>query len=607
MKDDNVLDSWKEIAEYLNKKPRSCARWEKKLGLPVHRIDTQSSRSKVFAYKSEIDQWRNELASSSNFKKKIFMENKWLWRGLAASGAVLILVFIILGRIPKIPLISTSGNPSLAIIPFQNLNSSPYDEYFSEAIINELVNTLIRLDTIKVIPPASISNANRVNSPINPKQISEKFGIDYVLGGKIRKAQKKIYLSVELIRAKDEAKIWNDNFEEPLENLALIQNKICSRIHESLNLRTSKNFSSISNYGKDINGEAYDSYLKGNYLLSKFNGEESDPWKLYSQGKYYSGRGTQDANELAINLFNDAINLNNNFAQAYIGLASCYMNYVNFNWDLNISWLNKAESLIEKAQALSPDLPEYFSNLMKIYILKDKCFFENHDSLIGRLAEEGIKKFPLHAQLNSLVGYYFFQKYEKGGKEEDFAKALEYKEKGYWLNPYDLNNIVYAKLLMLNREFLKAIEICEILEKDDPSLMTSFVLAEIFYYMGDLDKSKIIFEQLKMPLESKVESLFYLGMIASQKREIEETKIIIQEIHRLALGEFNFFEDDLKWASIYFGLGEKELGYKHLQSFFSQSRIQKEKYIHYRYIDLDKNFNPFKEKEEFKKILRMEN
>ncbi|MEN6312247.1 MAG: hypothetical protein ABFD80_12000, partial [Acidobacteriota bacterium] len=51
-----ILDSWKEISHYLNREIRTCQRWQKDLGLPVYRIDDKSPRSKVFAYKSDIDQ-----------------------------------------------------------------------------------------------------------------------------------------------------------------------------------------------------------------------------------------------------------------------------------------------------------------------------------------------------------------------------------------------------------------------------------------------------------------------------------------------------------------------------------------------------------------------
>jgi len=65
------LDSWKEISNYLNVSTRTCQSYEKKLKLPVYRIDNNSKRSKVFTFKSEIDKWllRNVQI---NKKKTIF-------------------------------------------------------------------------------------------------------------------------------------------------------------------------------------------------------------------------------------------------------------------------------------------------------------------------------------------------------------------------------------------------------------------------------------------------------------------------------------------------------------------------------------------------------
>jgi hypothetical protein len=51
------LNSWKEISEYTNRGIVTCWNWARRLGFPVHRIDKSSSRSKVFAYKSEIEKW----------------------------------------------------------------------------------------------------------------------------------------------------------------------------------------------------------------------------------------------------------------------------------------------------------------------------------------------------------------------------------------------------------------------------------------------------------------------------------------------------------------------------------------------------------------------
>lgn len=62
MKEKEILNSWKDIARYLERDIKTCYRWEKELGLPIHRIDDTSSRSNVFAYREEIDLWLKEKA-----------------------------------------------------------------------------------------------------------------------------------------------------------------------------------------------------------------------------------------------------------------------------------------------------------------------------------------------------------------------------------------------------------------------------------------------------------------------------------------------------------------------------------------------------------------
>jgi predicted DNA-binding transcriptional regulator AlpA len=60
MADEDLLQSWKEIAAYLGRSERTCRRWETEFRLPIHRMDG-SVRGSVFAYKSEIDRWTDEI------------------------------------------------------------------------------------------------------------------------------------------------------------------------------------------------------------------------------------------------------------------------------------------------------------------------------------------------------------------------------------------------------------------------------------------------------------------------------------------------------------------------------------------------------------------
>lgn len=600
VKNEEILDSWKDISRYLDRDMRTCHRWEKEHGLPVHRIDNTSSRSKVFAYKSEIDKWLKERACSSKTKKKSLLGKRWITIGIVSFLGFIAIILAFSYFTHRITFSPGSDHISIAVFPFENLNSSRYVEYFSEGMTNEIINNLTNLSWLRVIPARYAAVHPKTSKTIN--QMGQELKADYILKGKIEKNENKIWMFVQLIRTKDDKNVWNKEYDCKLADIFTVQENIHKKINEILN--RGQELSSSSYYGKTHDYMAFDNYLKGNYILNRLNENNNDPWKLYHQGKYYSGQWTREGNELAINLFNQAIRIDSNFALAYIGLAYCYSNYVNYGWDFYEKWLDKAEYLIKKAQMIYPDLPEYYSALIEIYLLKELGFNENTKSAALELAQEGIKKYPDHLQLNSIVGYCYFLKFGEKGNEADYKKALEHKEKSFWLNPYSLNNIVYAEFLMLNKEFYKAVEVCTIIEKHDSSSLAKFRLGEVYYYSGDLDRSEAIFHQFdNAAIETKIGALYYLGMISSQRGEREKALKILEEIKRISPEEY-IIDDYLKIASIHMGLGIEELGYKELSSFFDRPIAKNMSYVYLKYIDIDNNFDKFRESEDFRKFIK---
>jgi len=598
----DILNAWKEIAGYVDRNVRTCQSWEIELALPVHRIDKNSQHSKVFAYKSEIDQWLKEKSENKQIKKTSFLQYRWSAISLISVLGLLSVIFLFLFFTNRISISPQPEYLSFAVLPFENLNESKQDEYFSEGMTNEIIHKMTILNELKVIPAVSVSKFN--NSSRDSKQIAEELSVDYLLEGKIKKDGDKIIIGVQLIRAKDNKNIWSEEFEGSLENVFYIQESICRKIHEKLNLNIDQQLTLLSNAGKTNDYLAYDNYLKGNYILNRLNEDDDDAWKLYYRGKFYWGKNTQESNELAICLFNQAIENDRSFSLAYIGLALSYSNYVNFNWDFDIKWMNKAEDLLKEAQAISPDLPEYYSTLIEIYLIKEVAFNENKKELTFELAQEGIKKYPDNAQLNSIVGYCYYQKFGEEGNEADFKKALEYKEKSFLLNPYGFHNDIYAELLMLNKEFYRAIDICNIIEKQDYSLMSKFRLGEIYYCLGHLEESKVVFQQFYIaPLDIKIAALLYLAMISSQKGEEKKALEIIDNITLISPQGLVLYEN-LKLASVYMGLGMKEQGYEHLRLFFNMSPTRKMRFAYLRYIDLDRNFDNIREEEKFIRIAK---
>jgi TolB-like protein len=590
-----VLDSWKQIAKYLHRDVRTCYRWSKELRLPVYRIDDKSSRSKVFAYKDEIDKWLNEKA-----RIKVLNKNGHKAKKILVYGGPLLLAALSIVAIAKLPLLSPSSKPvAVAVFPLKNLNPSGNDDYLSAELAKAIAENLPVPNKLRVIE----ANNTRLNSAelTDMEKLGNELDADYLLRGDFQKGNLSVQVSAELISLKSRAIVWNSQFSEPIERAIAVPPRICEAVLKALKISRG---AIVRNDMSSRDSQALDSYLKGDFILDRLNAANDDPWGFYHQGQYYAGRFTPEANEFAISLFLKAIAIDPNFAQAYIGLAGCYANFVNFNWRFDAVWLDKADELLEKAQRLIPDLPEYFYTLIEVRLLKQSFDPQERTSSVGGLVEEGIKKYQNHSRLNSIVGYYYYKKYGEEGDERDFKKAMEFKERSFWLSPFDIGNIVYANLLMLNREFERAFDVCRVLERVDITSMAKFLTGEILYYQGDLDGSLSLFEKIAdASFEYKISALYYMAMIWARKGDQVNARNVLAEIERASPPRFNYFEKDLRLASAWAGLGEKDLARKALLNFLSGPSYRRDPYIYRKYLDLDDNFFELRKEDGFKKLL----
>ena len=598
MRNEEILDSWKAISEYLDRDIRTCARWEKELDLPVYRIDKDSSRSKVFAYKSEIDEWLKEIANHKEVRSKPFRGKRWL---LIISAAALFLtlsaaLYIANGKLSS----NNMENLSIAMLPFDSSNFSEYEKYIPDGLDLEIFDSLSRLYGINIIPSTSLQRKD--GSSINVKDLVERFDVNHVLKTKLEKNENKLKIIVQMNRIDDERTVWTVESEGRLENIFSLQQDICLKIHRKLNPNGKMAALSFNNR-KTQNYAAYDNYLKGNHILSKSDKENTDTWSLYNEGKYYQGQWTQESNEFAIILFSRAIEIDASFAPAYTGLARCYLNYVNFDWDVSQAMLDKAEVLLKKAEEIDPDYCEYYTTRIQIYLLKYLAFEEDTLEKAFELAQATLKKFPCHALPYALLGLCHYLRFGEYGDESDFNMALEFNKESHYIRPYHVNNVRLAELLMLNRKFEEALAVCEEIQGRESSLMAEFLKGEISYYRGDLIQSEAIFQQFNNPLDFQIGSLLYLGMIAAQRGDTEGVERILQKLKVIAPEELPFFDVQMKLASIHMGIWNKELGYQYLEDFFNNKVMANTRYINYKYIELDRNFDNFREEERFKSIL----
>lgn len=599
---DNLLDGWKEIAGYLGKEPRTCLRWEKTHGLPVHRMDTGSPRSKVFAFKTEIDDWLSSRKCSRNpplFRRETLAGSRLIAAGILL-GAVLIsgtLIFLQLTGKKSIP---APEKPSLVILPIVDpAASEDLGPYYTEGLVNGIRDGIGGMEGFRILP--SLSAAEAPAAGIYQTDHPAAPSVDYVLKLNALPGPELVRILFKLYHAGSHELVLEKEYQRRPEEYFRLRNDICRELIQLAGLDQQPMSGS----------EAIPSPLglRSDYPSSgaepAFEQESPrDILTLLDKGRTYARRCERTSNERAIALFGRIIKIDDRFAQAYLELARCYFNNVNLGWNTDRIWIDTAESLIDKAWALEPGLPDAYALRSRIVLLREVAFGEEGKEKALAIAREGLRKYPHHRDLHSQIGFYHYLKFAETGNPKSLDLAYEHKQKAFWADISDLQNITFIEILALQGRFATALELGEMLAETDATGIARFRLGEVYYYMDDPLRSRAVFQEITksdLDLDIKIDANLYLGMIAARLGRVSEATRITDMILDSAL-DISVLEERRKLASISFGLGLREDGYRLLESFFSEEGYRRRRHLYLKYIDLDRNFDSVKHDKRFLRI-----
>jgi TolB-like protein/Tfp pilus assembly protein PilF len=196
-----------------------------------------------------------------------------------------------------------AGKAMLAVLPFENLNSDPEQEYFSDGLTEEMITQLGRLNPqrLGVIARTSVMRYKRSEKPV--AQIGPELGVDYVLEGSVRRAGKRVRVTAQLIQVSDQTHLWAETLERNLKDILALQREVAERIARSLAVELLPGDSPLAVRSSTGNSEAYELYLRG---------------------RYHWNKRTEEGFAKAIDYFGRAIELDKAFAPAYAGLADAY-------------------------------------------------------------------------------------------------------------------------------------------------------------------------------------------------------------------------------------------------------------------------------------------
>ena len=222
---------------------------------------------------------------------------------------------------------------SIAVLPFADLSAERDQEHFSDGVAEEILNALTKVGGLHV--PARTSCFAFRGASLDAREIGKRLGVETLLDGSIRKAGKRVRISVQLIDASNGYQLWSERFDREIEDIFAIQDEIARSVLESLGLALTEREKFRFLKPSTTNIEAYEFYLRGRKLYHKW---------------------TRQSVEFARQMFERAVRIDPRFAAAWAGLANAYVDL--FRWSREPRDLEDAQRASEHALKLNPNSAE---------------------------------------------------------------------------------------------------------------------------------------------------------------------------------------------------------------------------------------------------------
>ena len=302
--------------------------------------------------------WKDPEATSCTVDSKIY-SNKRKKIYAFAVGALFLLVAALSFFHDMIPSLSNSKNDSpqigtnqfdkrtsIAVLPFQNLGDDPSQEYFSDGITNDIITDLSKFSELSV--PASSTVFRYKGKYPDIKKVGEDLNVKYVLEGSVQKLRDRVRVNVQLIDTASGNHIWAKRFNHKTEDIFKLQDEIISTTVRKLALKVYQSELAQVMKKDTENLEAYDYYLKAYY--------------------HFFRRSREDI-ATALQFFEKAVEIDPDYAPAYVGLAKSRTWAVNYGYtEFPNVVLQEALEAAKKANQLDASNASAHAELGYIYM-----------------------------------------------------------------------------------------------------------------------------------------------------------------------------------------------------------------------------------------------
>ncbi len=289
----------------------------------------------------------------------------------------------------------TPERKMLVVLPFENLGP-PEEAYFAAGMTEEITSRLAAVRGLGVISRTSAAQYNRTGKTI--KQIASDFGVDYVLDGTVRwnrgAGENKVRITPQLIGVSDDTQLWSERYDRVIDDIFVVQSEIAAQVVQKLGVTLLVDDPQNIKAKATENLKAYDYYLRGNdYTTRQANRKDA---------------------EIAVQMYEKAVELDSNFAVAYAALSRARL-WLSWHFG-QIDQVQKAKGALDRAQQLAPDLAETHLALGYYYYYGSRDYDKamEHFTIVQR-------RQPNDAEVTAAIGFIR----RRQGKWEQAAVQLE--------------------------------------------------------------------------------------------------------------------------------------------------------------------------------------
>src|SRR5438552_1898030 len=194
--------------------------------------------------------------------------------------------------------VHAADQKSIAVLPFVDMSQAKDQEYFCDGISEEILDTLAKVDGLRVVARTSSFSFKGKNADVG--EVANKLNVENVLEGSLRREGNRIRITAQLINARDGFHLWSETYERELKDVFAVQDEITRSIVDALKIKLAV----APPARKRQNTEAYD---------------------LYLQGLYFSNKSTEEELRKSVDLFQRSLEKDPNSARAWIGIAKAWI------------------------------------------------------------------------------------------------------------------------------------------------------------------------------------------------------------------------------------------------------------------------------------------